>query len=38
VESDAWLDPEFMRAIEGRGMAVRVAEGTTTTTRVELIR
>ena len=38
VESDAWLDREFMQAIEGRGMAVRVAEGTTTTTRVELIR
>jgi len=38
VESDAWLDPEFMQAIERRGVAVRVAEGTTTTTRVELVR
>jgi hypothetical protein len=38
VETGAWLDPQFMRVDEPRGMPIRVVEGASLTTEVTVIR
>jgi 5-hydroxyisourate hydrolase-like protein (transthyretin family) len=37
VENGAWFDPDFMRAVESRGQAVRVVEGTTEKAQIRVI-
>ena len=37
VEDGAWYDAEFMRANESHGTPVRILEGRTETTRIEVI-
>ena len=38
VAADAWLDPEYIAGIEGRGQLVRVGESGRATVEVRVIR
>jgi hypothetical protein len=37
VQDGAWYDPEFLRTVENRGTPIRILEGRTENTRVEVI-